>query len=260
MGTKLRQEATIKLEPISETSSISGISKASDSKENDCNSINIKREKISIGVRSQHNSSDDYDSSILVIPNQVNIITLSDEDDDADNNRMPPPTKPPPKKLQVRTKTRTKNVNTSESTTNDTNISQSSEASLTQVEPKKPRKGKKSKKPVLPMVEIKKEKAADDCEDAKFGNQKTVAEKSGEKTFRDTSISKNATMESVYEDASDKISSVSEFQRCHCWIKLPFFLYFLARERPSSLHNVCFDEKCGSRQWNQRADSCSEQC
>lgn len=210
LGTKLRQE--IKLEPITETSSISTTSKTSDTKENDCNSINIKRERISVNVRAQMNNSNETDSSILVIPNEVNIITLSDDDDEA--NKMPPPTMPAPKKVAAK-KTRTTAKNTSNAESNssqETNSSQNSEAS-TQLETKKTKKGKKTKKVVLPMVEVKKEKISDELvlpKDEPSQSQKTVTGSSSQKEDGDSVGSKNATLESVYEDASDKIPSVSQ--------------------------------------------------
>ncbi len=216
LGTKLRQD--IKLEPITETSSISTNSKQSDAKENDLNSINVKREKISVGVRSQINNSDDPDSSILLIPNEVNIITLSDDDEDEinDDNKMPPPTMPAPKKQPAK-KTRNTQKSVTESSASETNSTQSSEASTTKLEPKKTKKAKKPKKPVLPMVEIKKEKVADDTDlpnDETAGPEKNAKKKSSEKVNGDTG-SKNATLESVYEDASDKIPSVSHFVNCN---------------------------------------------
>ncbi|XP_037042711.1 nucleolar and coiled-body phosphoprotein 1 [Bradysia coprophila] len=212
LGTKLRQE--IKLERITESSTTSTHSKQSDAKENDFNSLNIKREKISLGVRSMASSNDDKDSSILVIPNEVNIITLSDDDDDnADDNnghsdvdKMPPPMVPAPKKLPAKkTRNTHKNSASAESSASETNSSQNNEP----LEPKKTRKGKKTKKPVLPMVEIKQEKdAVDDVEENAevVGSKKTKGKKSSEKTDLEAG-SKNATMESVYEDASDKIPS-----------------------------------------------------
>lgn len=58
LTTKLRQE--IKMEPISEDSSSSANSTThSVSKENNVNSVDVKREKISVGIRSQANSSAD---------------------------------------------------------------------------------------------------------------------------------------------------------------------------------------------------------
>lgn len=225
LGTKLRQE--IKLEPISETSSISTNSKKSDSKENDFNSINIKREKISIGVRSQvsHGSSDP-DSSILVIPNEVNIITLSDDDDD-DDNKMPPPMMPAPKKLPTKkTRNNEKSSILSESEP-ETNSSQSTDTSSSQLQPKKTRKGKKTKKPVLPIQEIKQEKV----EEVALTNgltsesQKATTKKSSEKV--DTG-SKNATLESVYEDASDKIPSVSHSNQKILYMKLSFCFTYVS--------------------------------
>lgn len=201
----MRQE--IKLEPISETSSISTNSKKSDTKENDLNSINIKREKISVGARSQIDSS--RDSSILVIPNEVNIITLSDDDDEdiddkKDDNKMPPPSMPAPKKLPTK-KTRNNQKNSEEPSSSEVDSSQHTDTSSSQLQPKKTRKVKKPKKPVLPIVEIKQEKDTDNVE---LSNQKTSSNKSSEKVIPDTA-SKNVTLESVYEDASDKIPSVS---------------------------------------------------
>ncbi|KAG4068092.1 hypothetical protein HA402_001517 [Bradysia odoriphaga] len=212
LGTKLRQD--IKLERITESSTTSTNSKQSDAKENDFNSLNVKREKISLGVRSVTSSNDDKDSSILVIPNEVNIITLSDDDEDnADDNnghsdvdRMPPPMVPAPKKLPAKkTRNAHKNSASAESSASETNSSQQREA----LEPKKTRKGKKTRKPVLPIVEIKQEKdAADDVEENAevSGGKKTKAKNSSEKADSEAG-SKNATLESVYEDASDKIPS-----------------------------------------------------
>lgn len=208
LGTKLRQE--IKLEPISETSSTSTNSKTkSETKENDLNSINIKREKISLGVRDVENTS--ADSSILVIPNEVNIITLSDDDDDEnenDDNKMPPPMMPAPKKLPAR-KTRNntnKNNASSESVTSEATSTETTEA---QLQPKKTKKGKKSKKPVLPIVEIKQEKVA---EEVAMPSEGTSKDQTVTKSSSDIS-SKNVTLESVYEDASDKVQSVSHSQQ-----------------------------------------------
>lgn len=202
LGTKLRQE--IKLEPISETSSISTNSKKSESKENDFNSINIKREKLSVGARSQvsHGSSDP-DSSILVIPNEVNIITLSDDDDD--DNKMPPPMMPPPKKQPTKKTRNNEKSSTLSESEPETNSSQNTDTSSAQLQPKKTRKGKKSKKPVLPIQEIKQEKV-DEVALTNGLISESQAKTSSEKV--DTG-SKNATLESVYEDASDKIPSVS---------------------------------------------------
>lgn len=188
--------------------------------------MNIKREKISIGVRSQssNHSDTDRDPSILVIPNEVNIITLSDDDDAEvadeknkgghnDFNKMPPPMLPAPKKLP--TKTTRANQKGAESSTSDISSSQNSEASSsssTILEAKKTKKGKKAKKPVLPMIEIKQEKVTEDdvvenSVDARV-KKPTKSKKSAEKADSDAG-SKNATLESVYEDASDKIPPVS---------------------------------------------------
>lgn len=194
---------------ISETSTTSTSSKKTDAKENDLNSINIKREKISVGVR-QSNSSVDTDSSILVIPNEVQIITVSDDDED-DNNKMPPPMIPAPKKLPAK---KTRNALKS-STLSESNSSEASSlhstAEASELQPKKTRKGKKTKKPVLPIVEIKQEKVSDEVG---LSNEEETSEnrKSSEKVMPDTG-SKNVTLESVYEDASDKIPSVSHLNR-----------------------------------------------
>lgn len=217
----MRQE--IKLERITETSSTSTISTKSYAKENDFNSLNIKKEKISMGVRSQvsSSSSDSRDPSILVIPNEVQIITLSDDDDDdvadaGDHNdvdKMPPPMVPAPKKLPTKKTRKTQKTSASvESSASETSSSQHSETTTSTLEPKKTRKAKKPKKPVLPMVEIKQEKVTED-EAVVNGDaavaKKTKAKKSVEEKDAVDAGSKNATMESVYEDASDKIPSVS---------------------------------------------------
>lgn len=196
----MRQE--IKLERISEISSISTSTKISDAKENDLNSINIKREKISVG-------SNSGDSSILVIPNEVNIISISDDEDD--DNKMPPPIMPPPKKLPAKKTRNTKKTSAStESSASESNLLegnslQSIDASSS-IQPKKTKKGKKSKKTVMPIV-VKQEVVEEDVEEAVLPNGKTSENQKTSK--KNSSDETNATLESVYEDASDKIPSVS---------------------------------------------------
>lgn len=237
------------MEPISETSSISRNSNKSDTKENDLNSINIKREKISVGVRAQSSSSADTDSSILVIPNEVNIITVSDDDDevdDKDDNKMPPPMMPAPKKIPAKkTRNNPKNSVVPEANKSESNSSQNIDAPTSQLQPKKTKKGKKSKKPVLPIVEIKQEKDAEDDElpNGEVSESRNVSKK---KSSENTG-SKNATLESVYEDASDKVQSVSYPNRAGVGetIIFPFSFRTAICKWTSSICDVCFAEKCG---------------
>lgn len=236
---------------ISEAETKSTSSKKSDAKENDLNSINIKREKISVGVR-QSNGSADTDSSILVIPNEVQIITLSDDDDDNDNNKMPPPMVPAPKKLPAK-KTRNASKTSSMSESNSSDASSLLNAEASQLQPKKTRKGKKTKKPVLPIVEIKQEKVADEVglsNEETSKTRKKSADNSSEKVVPDTG-SKNVTMESVYEDASDKILSVSRLSHKMLRWNFTFSIYYCTATNKwtNSICDVCFAAKFDERKW-----------
>ncbi|KAJ6646092.1 hypothetical protein Bhyg_01302 [Pseudolycoriella hygida] len=202
LGTKLRAE--VKLEPISETSYKSTNSKVSDKKENDLNSINVKREKLSMVTRGSSNSS--RPSDVLEIPNEVNVITISD--DDGDNEKMPPPTMYPPKKLPSK-KTRKNQEDTASFTTNSSEDSstQSSETLLAKKTTTK--KGKKPKKPVMPIVMVKEEKVEEQINVAndEIRQKRSTKSKDTAEEVTPENGSKNATFESVYEDASDKFAS-----------------------------------------------------